>query len=84
MTKRKIEVFTAGCPMCDDTLALVRDSVSSCGCEVIERRCTDTDRCAEALQYRVRALPTVVVDGEIVFEGRINPTQAALLRRSAA
>ena len=70
--------------MCDDTLALVRDSVSSCGCDVIERRCTDTDRCAEAVQYGVRALPTVVVDGEIVFEGRINSAQAALLKRSAA
>jgi len=84
MTKRKIEVFTAGCPLCDDTLELVRQSVSSCGCEVIERRCIDNDRCAEALQYGVRAMPTVVVDGEIVFEGRINRAQAALLTRGVA
>ncbi len=84
MANRRIEVFTAGCPLCDDTLALVRESVSSCGCEVIERRCTDTDRCAEALQRGVRAMPTVVVDGEIVFEGRINRAQAALLARRTA
>ncbi len=84
VTKRKIEVFTAGCALCDDTLALVRASVSPCGCEVIERRCTDNDRCAEALQYGVRAMPTVVVDGEIVFEGRITPAQAALLTRATA
>lgn len=83
MTKRKIEVFTAGCPLCDDTLTLVRESVSACGCEVIERRCTDNDRCAEALQYGVRTMPTVVVDGEIVFEGRINRAQAALLARNS-
>lgn len=82
--KRKIEVFTAGCPLCDDTLTLVRESVSACGCEVIERRCTDNDRCAEALQYGVRTMPTVVVDGEIVFEGRINRAQAALLARNNA
>ncbi|MBA2272256.1 MAG: thioredoxin family protein [Chthoniobacterales bacterium] len=84
MTKRKIEVFTAGCPLCDDTLTLVQESVSACGCEVIERRCTDNNRCAEALQYGVRTMPTVVVDGEIVFEGRINRAQAALLAQSAA
>ncbi len=84
MTKRKIEVFTVGCPLCDDTVTLVRESVSACGCEVIERRCTDNDPCAEALQYGVRTMPTVVVDGEIVFEGRINRVQAALLARNSA
>ena len=79
MAKRKIEVFTAGCPLCEDTLALVRQAVATCGCEVIERRCTDKDRCAEALQFGVRTMPSVMVDGEIVFEGRINRVQAALL-----
>lgn len=83
MTKRKIEVFTAGCPLCDDTLALIRQAVATCGCEVVERRCTERGRYAEALQYGVRTMPTVVVDGEIVFEGRINKAQAALLLRAA-
>jgi len=49
------------------------------GPEVVERRCTDQDRCAEALQFGVRTMPTVMVDGETVFEGRINRVQAALL-----
>ncbi|MBA2242252.1 MAG: hypothetical protein H0W04_05110, partial [Chthoniobacterales bacterium] len=53
--------------------------VAPCGCEVIERRCTDIDCCAEALQFGVRTIPTVMVNGEIVFEGRINQAQAALL-----
>ncbi len=79
MAKRKIEVFTAGCPLCVDTLALIRQAVAPCGCEVIERRRTDKNRCAEALQFGVRTMPTVMVDGEIVFEGRINRAQAALL-----
>lgn len=83
-TRRRIEVFTAGCQLCGDTLTLVRESVTSCDCEVIERRCTDGDRCAEALQYGIRAMPSVVVDGEIVFEGRITPAQAALLTRTTA
>jgi len=79
--KRKIEVFSAGCPLCDETLQLVKKAVSACGCEVIERRCSEKELCAEAKQYGVRAMPTVVVDGKIVFEGRINSTQAALLSR---
>lgn len=84
MLKRKIEVFTAGCALCDDTLSLIREAVYSCGCEVIERRCGERERCAEAVQYGIRVMPTVVVDGMIVFEGRLNATQAQLLARGTA
>lgn len=79
--RRCIEVFTAGCPLCEDTLRLVREAVAACGCEVVERRCTETECCDEAKRYGVRAMPTVVVDGQLVFEGRITPAQAALLKR---
>jgi hypothetical protein len=79
--KGKIEVFTAGCSLCDDTLRLVKEAVSSCGCEVIERRCPPQQMCEEGKAYGVRAMPTVVVDGAIAFEGRIKREQAALLTR---
>ena len=79
--KRKIEVFTAGCSLCADTLRMVKDAVSSCGCEVIERRCPPEQMCPEGKAYGVRAMPTVVVDGAITFEGRITRGQAALLTR---
>jgi len=79
--KRKIEVFTAGCSLCDDTLRLVKEAVSSCGCEVIERRCPPQQICEEGKAYGVRAMPTVVVNGAIIFEGRITREQAALLTR---
>jgi glutaredoxin len=78
-SNRRIEVFTAGCPICNETLRLVQSAVKSCGCEVIERRCAGDQQCEEAKRYGVRAMPSVVVDGEIVFEGRITPAQAALL-----
>jgi hypothetical protein len=74
--KRTIEVFTAGCPVCRETLELVQKTVSSCGCEVIERRCEGETCCAPALSYGVKALPSIVVDGKIVFEGRLTPEQA--------
>lgn len=79
--ERTIEVFTAGCSICDDTLQLVKDAVSSCGCEVIERRCPPEQMCHEGKVYGVRAMPTVVVDGTIMFEGRVTREQAALLTR---
>ena len=79
--KRKIEVFTAGCSLCDDTLRLVKDAVASCGCEVTERRCPPQQMCEEGKAYGVRTMPTVVVNGAIMFEGRITREQAALLTR---
>jgi glutaredoxin 3 len=80
--KRKIEVFTAGCPLCVETLDLVNQAVKDCGCEVIERRCTETKCCDEAKAYGVRSLPTIVVDGAILFEGKPSREQAiALLQR---
>ena len=79
--KRTIEVFTAGCPLCIETLNAVKNAVANCGCEVIERRCQGPELCAEAKEYRVTKMPTVVVDGQIVFEGRVTPAQAAILTR---
>lgn len=78
---RKIEVFTAGCSICEGTLRVVKDAVSSCGCEVIERRCPPQEMCEEAKTYAVRAMPTVVVDGTIMFEGRVTREQATVLTR---
>jgi len=75
MAKRKIEIFTAGCPLCDETLKLVKEAVASCGCEVVERRAADAN------QHGIKAMPAVVVDGEVIFEGKISRAQAALLKR---
>ena len=82
MKKRLIEVFAAGCPLCQQTLKLVRQAVSACGCEVAERRCSGEECCEPARRYGIRAMPTVVMDGEIVFEGRISEAQANLLARA--
>ncbi len=59
-----MEIFTAGCPLCTETVQAVKQAVSTCGCNVVERSVSS----AEAKQYGVRAVPTIVIDGQIVFE----------------
>ncbi|MEW6307636.1 MAG: glutaredoxin [Bacillota bacterium] len=69
MVKRRIEVFTAGCPVCRDAVALVRDL--ACGCyEVIiydlNKGCP-TGACRDkAKEYGIVRLPAVAVDGKLV------------------
>jgi hypothetical protein len=82
-SKRKIEVFTAGCPLCAETVELVKSVTAECGCEVIERRCTDMVCCDQARQYGITAVPTIVVDGVIVFQGRPTEAQAATILKVA-
>ena len=73
---RRIEVFTAGCPLCNDTLKTVREATRDCGCEVVERRCAGDVCCVEAVKYGVKTVPTIAVNGVIVFEGRPSMEQA--------
>ena len=68
----KIEVFTAGCPLCLDTLNAVKESTKECGCEVIERRCEGTECCDSAKSYGVKAVPSIVVNGKIAHVGKLS------------
>lgn len=66
---KKIEVFTADCPLCKDTLELIKKEACR-ECEVIERRCTGGECPQPAKGYDIKAVPTVVVDGKITFVGK--------------
>ncbi|HBO69179.1 MAG TPA: hypothetical protein DD658_03150 [Deltaproteobacteria bacterium] len=63
-TRRKIEIFTAGCPVCEEAIALVRRAACpSCKVEVLDIR---KDAVADkAKAYGVRSLPAVAVDGKL-------------------
>jgi len=64
MARRTVEVFTAGCEVCDDALQLLRTIIcESCDLHVHEMR-TDTGM-AKARQYGVTRVPSVVVDGRL-------------------
>lgn len=67
----KIEVFTADCPLCLDTLKAVKEATRECGCEVIERRCEGKKCCEPAKNYGIKAVPSIVIDGKIGHVGRL-------------
>lgn len=64
MTKRTIEVFSAGCGACDDALELINSlTCGSCDVTVLDMR--QPDVAARARQLGVRSVPAVVVDGQL-------------------
>lgn len=63
--KRRIEVFTAGCPLCDETVRMVKDiTCPSCELTVYD---LNTDGMDKAKEYGVHSVPTVVVDGKVIM-----------------
>jgi len=61
-SNRKIEIFSAACSACDETVAMVRRiGCSSCQIEVLDMH--DSGVAAKARAYGVRAVPAVAVDG---------------------
>ena len=62
--KRKIEIFSAGCPACDEVVKLV-NSIACPSCEVGILDMHKSDVASEAKQYGVTSVPAVVVDGKL-------------------
>lgn len=64
MTLRKVEVFTAGCPLCDDVVELVHGlACSNCTVNVLDMKDESTQK--KAQQYGVMRVPAVVVNGTL-------------------
>lgn len=62
--KRRIEIFSAGCPACEEAFALVnRIACPSCEVEVLNMRQAET--AAKAKQYGVKSVPAIVIDGTL-------------------
>ncbi len=62
--KRKIEVFTADCPICNETVKLVRElSCPSCDVTTYDLRKNGMEK---ANEYGINSVPTVVVNGKIL------------------
>ena len=63
-TKKKIEVFSAGCSTCKETIELVK-RIAGSSHEVVIRDMHKSEIASKAKKYGVRSVPAVVVDGKL-------------------
>lgn len=62
--KRKIEVFSAGCPVCDDAVKMVNNiACKSCEVSVLDMKKTEVAKRAKSLG--IRSVPAVVIDSKL-------------------
>ena len=77
----KVEFFSAGCRLCEGALSALTQSFPGLNIEVHQAsECTDGSCCALAAQYGVRAVPSLVVDGEVALVGVPNDRELESLR----
>ena len=77
--KRKVEVFSAGCGVCDETVALVQ-SLACGSCDVVVHDMRQPEAAAKAKHYGVHSVPAVVVDGKLADCCSGRGPQASALR----
>jgi thioredoxin-like negative regulator of GroEL len=63
-TKRQVEVFSAGCPACDNAIQMI-EKVACDSCEITVQDMNDPSVADRAKQLGVRQVPAVVLDGQL-------------------
>ncbi len=78
MATRKVEIFSAGCSVCEDTVQLVK-SIACPSCEITVLDMKDRRVAERAKRLGIRSLPAVVVDDKLAgcCDGR-GPQEADL------
>lgn len=78
--KRTVEVFSAGCPCCDDAVKLVQSiACPSCDVQIHDMR-NDAAAQAKAKQYGINRVPAVVVNGKLADCCQAGAVDEATLR----
>ncbi len=62
MSKRRVEVFSGGCPVCEDAIDMVREAACP-SCEVVVLDMREQSVTARARNLGVRSVPAVAIDG---------------------
>jgi glutaredoxin 3 len=63
-TRRRVEIFSAGCPACQEAIELV-NSIACPSCDVTVFDMKDTAVASRAKTLGVRTVPAVVIDGKL-------------------
>lgn len=62
--KRKIEIFSAGCPVCDAVIAEIRAAAcASCDIRVLDMNDPDVEK--RAAELEIASVPAVAIDGKL-------------------
>ena len=61
---RKIEVFSAGCPLCDEAEKTVRDIACS-SCDVTVLNMNEPETMERAKKLGIQSVPAVAIDGKL-------------------
>jgi len=79
-TRRKVEIYSAGCPVCQDAINFVNGiACASCDVTVLDMRDTAVANRAKALG--IQSVPAVVIDGKLADCCRDQGISEAALRR---
>ena len=79
MNKRKIEIFSAGCPACDEAIETVkRLACPSCEVEILDMHQPET--AARATELGINRIPAIVVDGTLAACCAADPVDEQVLR----
>ena len=60
----KIEIFSAGCPLCEEAIERVKDEICE-ACEVTVQDLHDPKIAKRAREYGVKRAPAIVVNGTL-------------------
>ena len=63
--KRSVEVFSIGCPRCDEAVKIVQSIASAADDVQIHDTLSDKAAQAKAAQYGIKRMPAVVVNGRL-------------------
>ena len=77
-SKRKVEVFSAGCAFCHEVIDVVRREVGSS--QVIVHNMTDARSLVRAEQFGIRSVPAVVIDGKLAFSRTVRGVDIQALK----
>ena len=63
-TKRTIEIFSAGCSLCETVIARIKElACASCEVTVFDMHAPEVAK--RAADTRIRSIPAVVIDGKL-------------------
>ncbi len=63
-TKRKVEIFSAGCSVCQTAIDLV-NRIACSSCEVMVRDMNDINIAKRARDLGIRTVPAIAINGQL-------------------